>query len=500
MIMRTHIFLFLILLLALFLRTYDLSNNPPELFSDEIINYVSAKSVIETGKDLYGRFIPYFSDRLELRPPIYGYTAYLSSLILGEGIIAIRAPAVFFGLITIIAVYLLAFEFFGDRRAALLSAFFMAIIPWHIHYSRVGWEPAAFLPFLLLSTFFLVHGINKNRKYLIALAFGLFTLTIYTYQAAPLYSFIFLFPLILINYQYFLREKKLFLICIIISLILVSPYIWTVDNEDMMYYRAKAISTFSSGLNSESLSVFAHNYISHFKPAFLFTSGDPNLRHGAGVGTIYWIMLPLILIGIIQLIKSDIPRRHKIFIAIWILIFPLGGSLTNDGVPHATRTLPGAPLLCIMSGIGFGAILKFIKLKTGKEILSYAFTVIILVLSLLSLGHFARNYYYEYPKRAYLNWDYGHKDIFSKIKSIQDNYQRACLQNLNYWHELQLIEYYLKDTHLEITNDINDPKCLQNGSIIVLKKGSRNKIRNSTFIDSVRAPDDRTLYYIYVIK
>ena len=498
--MRTYIFLGLILLLALFLRTYDLSNNPPELFSDELINYTSAKSVIETGKDLHGRLIPYFTDTVELRPPIYGYFAYASSIILGENTIAIRAPAVFFGLITIIAVYLLAFEFFEDRRAALLSAFFMAIIPWHIHYSRAGWEPAAFLPFLLLSSDFFIHGINNNKKYLVALAFGLFTLTIYTYQAAPLYSFIFLFSLFLINYQYFLREKKLLLVSVIISLILVSPYIWTVDNEYMMYARAKAISTFSSGLNSESLSIFAHNYISHFKPAFLFISGDPNLRHGAGVGTIYWIMLPLILIGIIQLIKSDIPRRYKIFIAIWILIFPLGGSLTNDGVPHATRTLPGAPVLCILSGIGFGAIFNFIKPKTGKEIFSYAFTAIIIVLSLLSLGHFARNYYYEYPKRSYLYWDYGHKDVFSKINSIQDNYKRACLQNLNYWNELQLIEYYLKDTHLEIIKDLDDPKCLQSGSIIVLKKGSRSKIRNSTFIDAVRAPDDRTLYYIYVIN
>jgi len=498
--MRTYIFLALILLLALFLRTYDLSNNPPELFSDEIISYVSAKSVIEEGKDLHGRLIPYFTDRVELRPPIYGYFTYASSIILGENTIAIRAPAVFFGIITIIAVYLLAFEFFGDRRAALLSAFFMAIIPWHIHYSRAGWEPAAFLPFLLFSIFFLIHGINKNRKYLVALAFGLFTLTIYTYQAAPLYSFIFLFSLFVSNYKYFLREKKFFLVCIIISLILISPYIWTVDNEYLMYYRAKAISTFSTGLNTESLSIFVHNYISHFKPAFLFISGDPNLRHGAGVGTIYWIMLPLILIGIIQLIISDIPRRYKIFIAIWILIFPLGGSLANDGVPHATRTLPGAPLLCILSGIGFGAIFNFIKLKTGKEIFSYAFTVIILVLSLLSLGHFARNYYYEYPKRSYLYWDYGHKDIFSRIKLVQDKYKRACLQNLNVANEIQLIEYYLKDTHLEITNDVNDPKCLQSGSIIVLKKGTRKKISNTTFMGSVNGPDDQALYYIYVIK
>jgi len=498
-----YIALALIVLLAFFLRAYDLSNNPPELFSDEIINYVSAKSVVETGKDLDGRLIPYFSSRVELRPPVYGYTTYLSSLIFGKGTIAIRAPAVLFGLLAIIAVYLLAFEFFEDKRVGLFSAFFMAIIPWHIHYSRVGWEPAALLPFLLFSTFFLIHGINKNKKFLVALAFGLFTLTIYTYQAAPLYSFLFLFTIVLVNYQYFMREKKLFLASIVISLILVVPYILTVINEPMMYQRAKAISTFSSGINSETLTIFIRNYTSHFNPAFLFISGDPNLRHGAGVGTIYWIMLPLILIGIIELIKSDyISRRYKIFIVVWILIFPLGGSLTNDGVPHATRTLIGAPLLCILSGLGFSAIFKFIKLKTGKEILSYAFAVITIVLSLLSLGQFARNYYYEYPKISYLNWEYGHKAIFLKIKRIQDNYQRACLQNLDYWNELQTIEYHLKDTHLEIKENIEDPECLQSGTILVLsaRSASMKVIRKTRLIDSVKGPDGRTLYNIYVIK
>jgi len=498
--MRTYIFLFLILLLALFLRGYDLSNNPPELFSDELINYTSAKSIIETGKDLHGRLIPYFTDTVELRPPIFGYFAYASSIILGENTIAIRAPAVFFGLITIIAIYLLAFEFFEDKRSALLSAFFLAIIPWHIHYSRVGWEPAAFLPFLLFSAFFLIHGINKNKKYLVALAFGLFALTIYTYHTAPLYSFIFLLSLVVINYQYFLSKKKLLVVSIIISLVLVSPYLWTVDNEYLMYARGKHISTFKNGFNAETLTIFAHNYLSHFNPKFLFISGDPFPRHGAGVGNIYWVMLPFILIGIIQLIRSDMPRRYKIFITIWILIFPLGGSLTNDGVPQATRTLPGAPVLCLLSGIGFGFIYKFITLKTRKIIFSNAFTAITIVLSLLSLGHFARNYYFEYPKRSYMFWDYGHKGIFSKIKGIQDNYQRACLQNLNYANEFQIADYYLKNTHLEIIKDIDDPKCLESGSIVVQWRENKKISRYLNFIDSVKAPDGRTLYYIYVTK
>lgn len=497
--MRTYIFLFLILLLTLFLRAYDLSNNPPELFSDELINYTSAKSVIEKGKDLHGRIMPYFTDRVELRPAIYGYSAYLSSLFLGENTLAIRTPAVVYGLITIVAVYLLAFQFFEDKRAAIFAAFFMAIIPWHIHYSRPGWEPASLLPFLLFSIYFFTHGVNKNKKYLVAISFALFTLTIYTYQIAPLYSFLFLFSLFILNYKYFMKEKGFFVLCVLISLVFVSPYLWTVTNEEMMYVRVKAISTFSAGLNSESLTIFAKNYLSHFNPNFLFISGDSNLRHGPGLGTIYWIMLPLILLGVIQLAFSDIQKRYKVFILIWILIFPLGGSLTNDGVPHATRTLPGAPLLCILSGFGFSSIYKFIKSKSRNCFLTYAFTSIIIVLSLVSLWQFGRKYYFEYPKISYAYWDYGHKEIFSKVKSIQSNYKRACLENLNYWNEIQTVDYYLRNSHLEVINDINNPNCLLSGTIIVLKKGSRNKLSYSTFVGPVKNPEGSASYYIYTI-
>lgn len=234
---------------------------------------------------------------------------------------------------------------------------------------------------------------------------------------------------------------------IIVSLILVGPYLWTVFNEPMMYNRAKNINTFKEGVNAQTFSSFAYNYMSHFNPQFLFIAGDPNYRHGAGVGTLYWIMLPLIIAGLLYLITANIPRRYKIFIVFWILIFPLGGSLTNDGVPHATRTLPGAPLLCMLSAAGFGAIFNFIKFKSGKAILSHGFALIMIGISLLSLGVFTRYYFSEYPIKSNGAWGYGHKKIFSTIKSLQDDYQRVCMENLNYTNELQLIRYYLPDTH-----------------------------------------------------
>lgn len=191
----------------------------------------------------------------------------------------------------------------------------MAIIPWHIHFSRMGREPASLFPFLLLSIYLFAYGANRNRKLLIASSFGLFSVTIYTYHAVTLYSFLFLATLIILNRRYFLKVWKVLLSSVVISTMILFPYVWTVISEPHeIYYRASRIFTFSNGVNTKSVGIFLSNYFNHFSPSFLFINGDPNLRHSAQTGTIYWAMLPFIIAGIIHLIITRIERRVGLFI------------------------------------------------------------------------------------------------------------------------------------------------------------------------------------------
>ena len=494
---KSILLLLSILLLALFLRSKDIASNPPELFSDELINFVSARSVIENGHDLEGRLLPYFSDRLELRPPVYGYFSYLSSRIFGENVIGLRVPAIFFGLAAIVLVYLLTLEFFKDRDTALFAAFFMAIIPWHIHYSRVGWEPASLLPFLLLSTCLFWYGINRKKHSAIVTSFGLFTITIYTYQAAPLYSFLFLAILLTLNWRYFLKEWRVLLFGFLLSALLLIPYIWTVLNEPyQLYHRAGSIFTFSKGLNFESMNIFLTNYFSHFSPAFLFINGDPNLRHGAQTGVIYWVMLPFILAGLVYLITSGVDRKVRIFIIFWIVVLPLGGALTNDGVPHATRSLVGAPVMCILSGLGVVNLVRSICHLAGSKKLSYALYPLIVIISLISLAVFSKKYFYQYPKISFAYWEYGYKDIFSEIHKIEADYKRVCLEGLDYLHEQPILDFYARDSELKFINDINRHKCTLRGTILVQRSDER-KNKRFKLIKIIWAPDGWALYYIY---
>jgi hypothetical protein len=107
--------------------------------------------------------------------------------------------------------------------SSLFAAFFMAIIPWRTHFSKVGWEPASLFPFLLISVYLFSYGVNRYWKLLIASSFGLFPITIYTYQVAPLNSILFLAALPILNRRYFLKEWKVLLSGVAMSTLILLP-------------------------------------------------------------------------------------------------------------------------------------------------------------------------------------------------------------------------------------------------------------------------------------
>jgi len=479
--------LVLILILAGFLRAWDLNENPPEIFPDEVFTYLSAKSFFEDGR-IRGQ-----------RLPVYGFTSYLSASVLGDGPLGIRMPAVLFGLASIILVYFLAKELFGDAASALFAAFFMAIIPWQIHYSRVGWEAASFLPFLLLSVYLFIYGINRERKSFLIASFGMFALTFYTYAMAPLYSLLLLSCLLAIHRRYFFRERKVLMTGLIVFLILSAPFIWVLATEPVIFKRASIISTFAYGIDSESLSVFGTNYIKHLSPDFLFTRGDPNLRHGGGTGVIYWAMLPLLAAGIAYSAATAGRRNVFYFLLFWLAVFPLAAALTNDGIPHATRSLAGAPVLCLLSGRGVSGLVRTAAARAGRKFVPYILYAVVVIILLVPLYGFSKMYYVTYPVKSAPDWEYGRKKLLSGIGMLGGGFKRVCAQKVRYFGNRPFIEYYLPGSELEFINNLDDPECSLGGSIIV-QRYRLQKYWNSRLVGVIKLPDGKIVYYVFTIE
>lgn len=129
------IILLFIILLGFFLRVYRIDNSPQSLYWDEVSIGYNAYSVLQTGKDEWGRVLLWFFEAFgEFKFPVAIYSTAISIKFFGLTDFAVRFPSAFFGALSIVAIYMLGKELFLKRKIALISAFLFAVSPWSIQF------------------------------------------------------------------------------------------------------------------------------------------------------------------------------------------------------------------------------------------------------------------------------------------------------------------------------------------------------------------------------
>src|SRR3989344_450319 len=103
--------LLLITSLGLVLRTYKLTSSPAGLYVDETSIGYNAYSIITTGRDEHGKFMPLFFEAFgEYKLPIYIYAVAVTQLFTGPTDLSVRLPSVIFGTLTIPLIFLFSKE------------------------------------------------------------------------------------------------------------------------------------------------------------------------------------------------------------------------------------------------------------------------------------------------------------------------------------------------------------------------------------------------------
>src|SRR3989339_1097576 len=173
--------LILIILIAGFLRFYDLKNTPPGLWSDEAMNGTNTIQALEGNKwkifypENFGRE-GLFINIQSLSVAVFGHTPW-----------ALRLPSAIFGLLTVLGLYFLTKELFSGR-VSLFASFFLATSFWHINFSRIGFR-AIMAPFFLVWALYFLLRFYKNEgsnfSQTLSAVFGgiLFGLGFHTYIA-----------------------------------------------------------------------------------------------------------------------------------------------------------------------------------------------------------------------------------------------------------------------------------------------------------------------------
>jgi len=449
----------LIVLLGTFLRFYKLGINPPSLDWDEASLGYNAYSMLQTGADEYGNKFPLsirsFDD---YKPALYAYLDIIPVYLFGLNEFAVRFPAAIFGSLTIIAVYFLTKEILNDREkekqvvVSLLAAFFLAVSPWHLQFSRAAFEGQIGLFFLIAGLLFFFKALRKGNFFYIS---GIsFLLSLYAYHSFRLLIPLVLLALLTIFYRKILIFKKQAIISAFILFIFSLP-IWssllglgpgtgsrlsmvtifsdpTVINtsiERINYDRAHKDYVGELFHNRRVIYVLAmaKGYLDHFNPDFLFIHGDGGVQHHAvDVGMLYLWDLPFILAGIYYLLKKL--NRPSLILFIVFLLAPIPAAITT-GTPHPVRAIGMVLGFHIFAAAGVMFLWEKVMLLRNSLV---RFTIIFIVgvIFIFNVLYYIHQYYVHTPVEYGYFWQYGYKEALnyakeneSKLKNIIMTYE-----------------------------------------------------------------------------
>jgi 4-amino-4-deoxy-L-arabinose transferase-like glycosyltransferase len=466
--MKTRKFLLTaVMFLAVILRFYQLGKTPAALEWDEVAIGYDAYSILHTGRDQFGTFLPLtFRSLDDYKPPIYEYLAVPSIAVFGLNEFSVRLPSAVFGVLAVFLTYWLTLLITSRMpklkrhkyKLALSAAFFLAISPWHLQFSRATFEMLVSVTITIAAVVTFLAGLKKPKLFILSgLLFGL---NLFSYHSARVVSPL-LMAALFILFNKTLPSKKF-----IVSFLVLFGFFFTlfipILRSPEAQIRFTATNIFTPGaryLDEEDLpkkflderlkdiaaefetagKIF-HNqrlvyadyptlkkafqkYLSNFGFEFLFISGDAPLHHAPGFGLLYIVELPFIFLGII-FISRNLTNRYLLIIPIWLLLAPIPDAVTREA-PHAIRSMLMLPAIQIITAFGLISIMRLLK-KESRWV--YIFGIIFGVMAIsVNISSYLHQYYVHTNYDLSKNWLYGRKEAVNITEKLKSNYDKVLV-------------------------------------------------------------------------
>lgn len=402
----------LLLLVVAFIYSYSLDRTPVHLNRDELGFSLNAYSIVKTGFDENGRFLPLYFWHLGVMwaTPIIVYLTALFLTILPLAEVTIRLPSVMIGLLNVMLIYFLAKKVFNSEKLGLLAALFLALTPVHFIQSRILLDNLFPVPFVLGWMIFLYLFFLKKNLWFLFLAALLLGIGIHSYHATKVIMPIYLIITFLIILFKLKRDRLILILISIIAFILpLLPLIsWLSQYPDTLTDQVRYTGLYDTKLSSlqglgtlltpEKISQMSIVYLKYFNPVFLFLKGDSSLIHSTGNIGVFLISFMLLLpIGIYQAWKYR--NWFNLLMIVGFFTAPLAAALVSHEY-RASKELFILPFAALLATLGVKSLLNM-RQKIWKVL-----GVILLISTPLQFTYFLYDYFNDYRIRSYAWFDY----------------------------------------------------------------------------------------------
>ena len=450
-----RILLALIILVAAFMRFYQLGQNPPSLTWDEAAWGYNAYSLGISARDEFGKFLPisYLESFGDFKPPLYAYLAIIPVKIFGLSEFATRFPSAFFGVFTVLITYFLSKRIFWKSQNAeiyaLLTSFLLAISPWHIMLSRAAFE-ANVATFLIASGVLMFLAGVQGKKWSLVAAAALFALSFYTFNTARVFSPLIVLVLVFAFRKKLLEMKSYVVISFFAGLILLLPSIsFLFSPQAGLRFREvnifsdampvtisnRNIANSGGAISSKILDnrrvfyglSFVNHYFDNLSPYFLFISGDGNPKFSnRSVGQMYMWECLFCVAGILFLFR----KKEGIWwlVPVWLLLGIIPAATARE-TPHALRIETTLPMFQIITSYGIVNLLQAIRSKVlGVKIGKVAIGLTMLF-AVVNFVYFYHELFKQYPYVYSGEWQYGYKESINYAEGVKNDYDYIQVTN-----------------------------------------------------------------------
>lgn len=450
-----HLLLILILIFAALLRLWQLGAVPVGVTHDELGYIYNGYSVSKTGNNVFGEYLPFLTWLNKggfpfLPVPIYFSVPFF--WLFGLSATVGRLPSAVLGVIDVLLIYILVKQIFNKTSLALLSAFFLAISPWHLHLSRSAYDPNFALFFYLLGI--VVFFYEVYRKKLPIFSSISFFLAIFSYRGM---NTIYI-PIVALLLWYSLKALKIsrkqciiFLICagsvflFLLSIVAINGekyvaegLIWNdskmqaeIDNQIRDAQGPLLIRRLFLNKPMYIINKLRENYVRAYSPEFLFLYTEPSKIYSIwSRGRIYFIDILFIVLGIAYFYKLN--KNAASFVVGLLLIGGLPGMF--GGFPYSARNFFLSAIFPIFSAAG--VFFLFNVLFTKKFIRVCGIGILFFVYVYL-LGSYLFDYYGRYAFYGGEAWAKSLKDVSSLVIKNKKNYDKIIVGQTSFGDLIQ---------------------------------------------------------------
>ena len=348
-----------ILLLGAGLRLYNLEDVPAGLWYDEADNLSAARRYsLDPGQT------PLYEPSTNL-PTMFLLPITAAVKLAGVSMTTGRLVAAAFGLLGIVAAFLLARRAFGTS-AGLIAAFLVCVMRWDINWSRIGMHGITGVLFAALTGWLTLRAINTERASDYALAGAAMGFGMWFY--APLRVFPAVVGVILL--LHLIKSRPAFrefagrvAVMAAAALFAAAPVVqFAVNDSDLFLDRARTTSLFNLTPRSEWADRIREGLAEH---AMMFTrEGDPNPRHNLpGEPMLDRITGAMFVLGFLFALMMWRRRNVALLtLPIWVILMTLPGVLTVPWEsPQSLRAILALPAVAALAALALDMLWRALR-------------------------------------------------------------------------------------------------------------------------------------------